>query len=247
MDYSIINQQQVKLKSLKLSQEQDDFLTGLNNNTALMIQFRPDDVRDVDPSMISNNICSLKSSKLDEESKVRLDLSFIEWVNVQQVDLQKHVIILEEENSNITVHGGKLLRQTLHCCPTCTKNELGIRATFIFTIPLFMIILLCLIVLVTAILVIIPINNAFSDAPNRRIGFYQSVLVLIGAYFAYKKFFKKRPSLHSAVNHREKFIRLEEGDNEDDWQQMSKNERVNAFYSKIVDIVANHGEHEVIP
>ena len=107
--------------------------------------------------------------------------------------------------------------------------------------------LLCLIILVTAVLVIIPINNAFSDAPSRLIGFYQSVLVLIGAYFAYKKFFKKRPSLHSAVNHREKFIRLEEGDNEDDWQQMSKNERVNAFYSKIVDIVANHGEHKEIP
>ena len=249
VDYSIINQQQVKLKSLKLSQEQEDFLTGLNNNTALMIQFGPDpdDARDDDPILISNNTCTLKSSKLDEESKVRLELSFSEWVNVQHVDLQKHVIILKEENSTITVHGGKLLWQTLHCCPTCTKSELGIRATFIFTIPLFIILLLCLIVLVTAILVIIPINNAFSDAPNRLIGFYQSVLVLIGAYFAYKKFFKKRPSLHSAVNHREKFIRLEEGDNEDDWQQMSKNERVNAFYSKIVDIVANHREYEGIP
>ena len=36
---------------------------------------------------------------------------------------------------------------------------------------------------------------------------------------------------------------LEEGDNEDDWQQMSKNERVN---TKIVEMVANHGEHEGI-
>ena len=62
----------MKLKSLKLSQEQEEFLTILNNNTALMIQFGPDpdDAREDNPILISNNICSLKSSKLDEESKV---------------------------------------------------------------------------------------------------------------------------------------------------------------------------------
>jgi hypothetical protein len=73
--------------------------------------------------------CTLKSSKLDEDSEVQLQLRilFRQRMIVQQVDLQKHIIIFDEENSTLTIHGGKLLRQTvtLHCHLTCSKRERG--------------------------------------------------------------------------------------------------------------------------
>lgn len=51
---------------------------------------------------------------------------------------------------------------------------------------------LVLIGMTTATLVVIPISRAFSDAPNRLLGVYETVIFVAGAYIAYKGSFKKK-------------------------------------------------------
>lgn len=207
----------------------------------LTLDFRqnPDEIEEdalVEPITI---ICTLKSSNDDEQSKVELQVPHNIQLEVQNVDTNNNLINFGE-NSILNIAGGTLLRQTLHCCPRCTKSRIGIILLFLFTIPTFLLLLLVLIVMIIAILVIIPINNAFSDAPNRLIGFYQSLLIFGGAYLVYKNFFKKKPSIESVVRNRESYIPSARVTNNDTWQQISKDERIKAFYSRIVDIIANY-------
>ena len=84
------------------------------------------------------------------------------------------------------------------------------------------------IVLTAAYLVLIPINRSISDAPNRLIGVYHPLLLLVGVYIAYKAFFKKNISLKSIVEESKKSFSSTEDD--DRWSLMSKEERLVEFY-----------------
>ena len=124
-----------------------------------------------------------------------------------------------------------------HCCP---KTETQRRYMFIVIIPLFTLLILVFAGMITAALVIIPISKAFSDVPNRLLGFYQTAIILVGAYLVYHNFFKKKPSLHSVVKEREEFIPTNTVDDPAKWDQLSKDERVEQFYTRFVDIIAHY-------
>ena len=124
-----------------------------------------------------------------------------------------------------------------HCCPKDAKNR---RHIFIIIIPLFTLLTLIFAGMVTAALVIIPISKAFSDVPNRLLGFYQTVIILIGAYLVYCNFFKKRPTLDSVVKERKEMIQTDTVDSSEKWDQLSKDEKVEQFYTRFVDIIANY-------
>lgn len=101
--------------------------------------------------------------------------------------------------------------------------------------------------MITAALVIIPISKAFSDIPSRLLGFYQTAIVLVGAYLIYKNFFKKRPSIELAIKKREDFIPTKMIRSRGEWEQLSKDEKVEQFYSRFVDIVANYHIGDQVP
>ena len=128
--------------------------------------------------------------------------------------------------------------QECYCC--CPSKEWGRRGCFIIIIPLFTLLVLVLAAMITAALVIVPISKAFSDVPNRLLGFYQTAIVLVGAYVLYRSFFKKTPSIARAVKDREDYIETENIKNKDKWDQLSNDEKVAEFYSRLVDILANH-------
>ena len=128
------------------------------------------------------------------------------------------------------------------CFPFCTKNERVLKCMWGITIPFFALIVLALIGLTTAALVVIPISKAFSDAPNRIVGFYQTAIVVVGVYFAYKGFFKKKPTLETAIKKRIKHI-LDHGSDKNKnkkWKRLSKDEKVAAFYDYVVELIANY-------
>ena len=129
------------------------------------------------------------------------------------------------------------------CFPFCTKSETLLKCIWGITIPFFALLVIILIGLTTAALVVIPISKAFSDAPNRLVGFYQTTVVVVGVYFAYKSFFKKTPTLEMAIKKRMKHI-LNHGSNKNEnskWQRLSEDEKVAAFYDYVVDLVAKYG------
>ena len=143
-------------------------------------------------------------------------------------------------DSSIRIHGVRLRSHSIHCCPSLTMTRWGTICIYSTLIPIFLVLLLALIVLVACVLVFVPINDAFADAPNRLVGFYQSVLILLGAYFVYKKLFKKKPSIEEVVKKRKQNIPSEGERTDEQWQQLSKDERVEAFYSRIVSLIANY-------
>ena len=133
--------------------------------------------------------------------------------------------------------GDQEKRGCYHCCPRGEKKR---RYTFIFIIPLFTLLILVFAGMITAALVIIPISRAFSDVPNRLLGFYQTAIILIGAYLVYRKFFKKRPTLDLVVKERKQMIPTDTVNSREEWEQLSKDEKVEQFYSRFVDIIANY-------
>ena len=124
------------------------------------------------------------------------------------------------------------------CFKCCPKTPTGRRCAFIFIIPTFTLVILSLTCMITAALVIIPISKAFSDVPNRLLGFYQTAVVFVGAILIYKNYFKKKPSIELAVKDREDLIPTKTVTSRGEWEQLSKDEKVEKFYSRFVDIVA---------
>lgn len=184
-----------------------------------------------------NAECNLISTVDHEEAVINCSLQL---PNDIEVRVEERRYMFTVENNALEINEVKLVKQTLHCCPKCSKTKCGILITFMFTIPIFIAILLVLIALLTGFLVLIPINNAFTDTPTRLIGIYQSVAVIVGIYIIYKKFFHKTPSIEKVVKKRETHISPEQAANHDNWQQLSENERVTEFYSRIANIVANY-------
>ena len=133
------------------------------------------------------------------------------------------------------------------CFPFCVKNEKLLKCMWGITIPIFALIVLILIGLTTAALVVIPISQAFNDAPNRLVGFYQTAIIVAGVYIAYKGFFKKKPTLETAIKKRIKHILQHGADDKENtkWKRLSKDEKVAAFYEYVVDLVAKYNpEHK---
>ena len=97
---------------------------------------------------------------------------------------------------------------------------------------------LLLIGMITAALVTVPISKAFTDTSNRLLGFYQTALVLIGAYLFYRNVFKKKTTLESEVDKRDKHIKSEGDD--DHWQTLSKHQKLEKVYSHVLDILADY-------
>jgi hypothetical protein len=64
-------------------------------------------------------------------------------------------------------------------CGWCTTSVVGIAMASLLSIT----------AILTCYFVIIPINRSISDAPNRLVGVYESAILLVGAYIAYKAFF----------------------------------------------------------
>ncbi len=139
--------------------------------------------------------------------------------------------------------GDREERGCYHCCP---EGETKRRYVFMVIIPLFTLLILIFAAMITAALVIIPISKAFSDVPNRLLGFYQTAIVLVGAYLVYLKFFKKKPTLDLVVKERKQFIPTDTVDSPEKWDQLSRDEKVEQFYTRFVDIIANYPTGEPI-
>ena len=133
--------------------------------------------------------------------------------------------------------------------PFCIKNEKLLKCMWGITIPFFGLIVLTLIGLTTAALVVIPISEAFSDAPYRLVGFYQTMIVVIGVYIAYKGFFKKKPTLETAIKKRISHILQHGADDKENkkWKRLSKDEKVEAFYDYVVELVAQYDPEQMKP
>lgn len=135
------------------------------------------------------------------------------------------------------------------CFPFYTKNEKVLKCMWGITIPFFALIVLALIGLTIAALVVIPISKAFSDVPNRLVGFYQTAIVIAGVYIAYKGFFKKKPTLERAIKKRIKHIVGHGRDKSKNkkWNRLSKDEKVAEFYDHVVDLIANYDPQQRKP
>ena len=94
----------------------------------------------------------------------------------------------------------------------------------------------------TAALVVVPISRAFSDAPNRLLGFYETVIVVAGAYLAYKSFFNKKFTLETAIKKRKRHIRLQGNDStsNSNWKQLPDDKKVEEFYDYVVELVTKY-------
>ncbi len=107
---------------------------------------------------------------------------------------------------------------------------------FVFIIGVLVLFIIGIVAVLTSYFVIIPINRSISDAPNRLVGIYESAIVLVGAYIAYKAFFKAKKYLESSVIKRENPLTRE---SKDKWKDMSDEEKLAEFYSAVVDIIAD--------
>ena len=94
---------------------------------------------------------------------------------------------------------------------------------------------LCGIVLTATYLVLIPINRSISDGPNRLIGVYNTIFLILGVYIAYKAFFKKKVSLRSAVTNSK--VSLSNKINDDEWLSLSKEEKLAEFYHTQAEVI----------
>ena len=110
----------------------------------------------------------------------------------------------------------------------------------IVAIVILVIFILGIVAVLTCYFVIIPINRSISDAPNRLIGIYESAIVLIGAYIAYKAFFKAKIYLESSVVKRENPLTDPlSKESKDKWEVMSDEEKLAQFYSAVIDIIVD--------
>ncbi len=121
-------------------------------------------------------------------------------------------------------------------CRTC--NRTGIIVAFAIVTPIFTILIILLVGMIATAIVVIPISGSISDAPNRLLGFYQTVFILGGAYLVYRSFFKKTPTLESVVKDQEEGM-FGNTDQRNRWKGLSNDEKVAEFYSLIVKIAAN--------
>ena len=119
----------------------------------------------------------------------------------------------------------------------CRCLQVKIRTTFRFAVLIlvFTPLIVILMGMVTAAIVVVPISRSLSDAPNRLLGFYQTAIILIGAYIFYKKFIKRKTTIKSVLKNRNKKI----FDKDKKWNEKSDNDKLETFYEHLIKIVAN--------
>ncbi len=111
---------------------------------------------------------------------------------------------------------------------------------FAFIIIIFAAFILVLLGMLAAAIVVIPISSSVSDAPNRLLGFYQTIFILGGVYLVYRNFFKKKPTLESVVKEKEESIFNNNNHQQNvRWEGLSNDEKVAEFYSHIIYLMAN--------
>ena len=93
---------------------------------------------------------------------------------------------------------------------------------------------------IAAMLMIVPITKAFSDAPSRLQTFYQTAAVVVGVYLVYWKFYTNKPSIESVIGERQGCLQNQANLQFIPWDTLSKEERVKQFYAKFADIVMNY-------
>ena len=157
-----------------------------------------------------------------------LDLTYGTYVDALLIAREREARAQDENNDQEGQQG---------CCG-CLKSERSIQNLSAFGTPIFALLNLALIGMTTTALVVIPISKAFTDTSNRLVGFYQTAVVLFGAYFVYLNVFKKKPTLEAAIENRKTHIQRRE--NSDRWQNLSKDEKVIAFYSHVIDIISHY-------
>lgn len=125
-------------------------------------------------------------------------------------------------------------------CYTMFKFGTNWGGCFVLLLGLLIFFILGIVAVLTCYFVIIPINRSISDAPNRLIGIYESAIVLVGAYIAYKAFFKAKKYLESSVVKRENPLTDPlSKESKDKWKDMSDEEKLTQFYSAVVDIIVD--------
>ena len=126
-------------------------------------------------------------------------------------------------------------------------NKRGIIVSFSIIIPIFIILIILLVGMVATAIIVIPVSGSISDAPNRLLGFYQTVFVLGGAYIVYRSFLKKKPALESIIKDQERSI-FHNGDQNlnEKWSGLSNDEKVAEFYTHIMKIIGNINPNELL-
>ena len=124
------------------------------------------------------------------------------------------------------------------CFYRCSDKKIII--CFAFIIIIFATFILVLLGMLAAAIVVIPISSSVSDAPNRLLGFYQTIFILGGVYLVYRNFFKKKPTLESVVKEKEESIFNNNNHQQNvRWEGLSNDEKVAEFYSHIIYLMAN--------
>ena len=104
----------------------------------------------------------------------------------------------------------------------------------------FVLLVLLLIGITTAALVVVPVSRTFSDAPNRLLGFYETVVVIAGAFLAYKSFFNKKPTLETAIKKGNPQLAYQRNGGNTNGNDLTEDQKVAAFYDHVVDIVVKY-------
>ena len=133
-------------------------------------------------------------------------------------------------------------------CSTCfsaiihrrnPQPDINVHWCWIFVPHIILIPILGLAGMIAAVLMTIPITRAFSDAPSRLQGFYQTAAVIVGVYILYWKFYQKQPSIDSVISERQGRFH-DQARLRTRWDTLSKDERVEEFYATFIDIVMNN-------
>ena len=161
-----------------------------------------------------------KSLKTDDEFDLQLQLTLNN--DSEQISASgkcKNKSLKIEENKLKIAEIGLLNEFNPHCEPC-----------IIASICVIIVCTLLGIIFTAAYLVLIPINRSISDAPNRLIGVYQTIFLLLGIYIGYKTFFKRKISLQSVVENSVKSLSSNKDIDDKRWCSMSKEERLVEFY-----------------
>ena len=141
----------------------------------------------------------------------------------------------------LVIRDGTLVGKELECMCLykCLNTVPGAATCFILTTIVMALFFLSMLSLLACYFILIPINMSISNAADRLIGIYHSFFFIVGAFFAYKTFFKsEHSSIQEAVTGRKK--PLTEGEQGAKWRSMSDKEKLDEFYGIVVDIVAQH-------
>ena len=154
-------------------------------------------------------------------------------LNFAYITCQREIVAIKHE---IEEDGTVIFRK---CCSKKERQICCIKATYsIVVFPVFLLLILFLIGMITTAIFTTQITRSFDDTSNRLLGFYQTVIVLIGAYLLYNKYFKTKPSIESAVKKRDHAIPYKGEKDKGTWIKFSKKEKMEKFYDHFVDIIA---------